>query len=113
MTASAHFSETLASLQAYPLLNKTMDLKVSHLLWFKDAADVFRDNQILDWLKKYQLHQVVKYSSLIFKAVQRKHPGLIFKDFAFSLAKEGGKRWVYLYCHEKIADVVNTAYREE
>lgn len=113
MTGLARFAEKISSLQTYPLVNKTMDLRVSHLLWIKEAADIFRDNQLLAWLKKYQLHQIVKYSSLIFQTIKRKHPGLIFKDFVFSIAKEGGKRWVYLYCHEKIAAEANTAYRGE
>ncbi|MFQ5673651.1 MAG: hypothetical protein ACE5G9_11190 [Nitrospinales bacterium] len=113
MAASARFAGKVFSLQNLPLINKALDLKVSHILWVKDTADIFKDSQLAAWLKKYKLQQVIKYSSLIFKAVKKRHPGLIFKDFAFSLVKEGGKRWVYLYLHEKIAGEANATYREE
>lgn len=113
MTAAARFAGKVSCLQNMPLINKTLDLKIAHILWVKDTADIFQDSQLAAWLKKYQLHQAIKYSSLIFKAVKKKHPGLIFQDFAFSLAREGGKRWVYLYLHEKIAIEANAAYREE
>ncbi|MFQ5717751.1 MAG: hypothetical protein ACE5GQ_11725 [Nitrospinales bacterium] len=107
----ARLAEETASLQSYPVINKALDLRISHVLWVKDAADILRDNQLLNWLGKYNLHHVVKYSSLIFKAVSKRHPGLIFKDFAFTLAREGGKRWVYLFFHRKIAAEAHMIYK--
>ena len=89
LKASARFAETISFLQTYPFVNKALDLRVSHLIWIKDAAEVFQDNQLLAWLKNYQIHKVVKYSSLIFKTIKTKHPSLIFKDFAFSLERCG------------------------
>ena len=42
---------------------------------------------------------------------QKKHPALLFRDFAFTLAGEGCKRWLYLYLHDKIAVETNTLYK--
>ncbi|MFQ5445061.1 MAG: hypothetical protein ACE5EK_10645, partial [Nitrospinales bacterium] len=54
----------------------------------------------------------LKFSHLLYKAIRRKHPGILFKDFAFFLVKEGGKRWIYFYLHDKIATEVNLIYQE-
>ena len=57
------------------------------------------------------INNAFKYSLLLFKIIQKKNPALLFRDFAFTLAGEGCKRWLYLYLHDKIAVETNTLYK--
>ena len=77
----------------------------------RDASDFLTNNQVLSWVRKHKLGHIFKYSLLLFKIIQKKHPGLLFRDFAFTLAGEGCKRWLYLYLHDKIAVETNTLYQ--
>jgi hypothetical protein len=45
--------------------------------------------------------------------VSKRHPGIIVKDLAFNLAVEGGKRWLYIYVHDKITLEANAIYSEQ
>ena len=111
MAAVAKLAEKTADIGSKPVLNRLMDIRVSRLLQAKNAVDVLKDNEILAWLRKYHLHKVVRYSTLIYKVVRKKHPGILVKEFGFILAKEGLKRWVCLHLMEKIGVEVNTVYR--
>lgn len=112
MTGLERFSEKIAALQSYPVVNKLLGFRVSHVFLIQDTAKLVRDQKVLQWLQKYQVRYVLKFSHLLYKAIRNKHPGILFKDFAFFLVKEGGKRWVYFYLHDKIATEVNLIYRE-
>lgn len=111
MMGFARFAEWIHAIQTKPVLNKLLDLRVSHLLRVKDSAQFLRGTEIWSWLQKYQLHRAVKWSRLLYKIVLKRHPGILFKEFAFALAKEGGKRWVYLYLHDKIAEEAALTYQ--
>ena len=62
-------------------------------------------------LKKYPVGRFVKISRLLYQTVQKKHPGVLFKDFALFVVKESAKRWLYVYLHDKIALEANHAYK--
>ena len=110
LASGLYLSEQIAAIQTYPFVNKILDLRVSHALMTKDAADFLTNNQVLSWVRKYKLGYIFKYSLLLFKVIQKKHPALLFKDFAFTLAGEGCKRWLYLYLHDRITLEINALY---
>ena len=112
LASGVYFAEQIATIQTYPFLNKILDLRIAHALMTKDTADFLTNNQVLAWVNKHKLTYIFKYSLLLFKAIQRKHPALLFKDFAFTLAGEGCKRWFYLYLHDRITIEINALYRE-
>jgi len=109
----ARFCDTLAALRSRPVWGRLLGLKVTHLLWMKDAADYLQESQALAWVQKTRLHHVAKYSRLLYKVVNKKHPGLLVKDLAFTFVKEGAKRWLAIYLHDKIALEADRLYREE
>ena len=78
----------------------------------KDTADFLANNHVLSWVRRHKLTYIFKYSLLLFKVVEKKHPALLFKDFVFTLAGEGCKRWFYLYLHDKITLETNALYRK-
>ena len=110
LTTLLYLSEQIADIQNYPFVNKVLDLRVSHALMTKEANSFLMNSHVLFWIKKYKLGHIFKYSLLLFKVIQKKHPALLFKDFAFTLAGEGCKRWLYLYLHDRITEKTNTLY---
>lgn len=112
MMGAARFADVLYALESKPVLNKLLGIRVSHIFMVKDAADFIVDHPIMAKLKKYKVGNVLKYSALIYKVFKRKHPGILFKDFAFSLGIEGGKRWFYIYLHDKLALEAHLIYSE-
>ncbi len=94
-----------------PVLNKMLDLKISYLTGAKEVATPFTDNQFFDWVKKYQVGRAAKWGKSIYKTLQKKQPGILFRDVALGVIKEGGKRWLILYLHDKIAEETNKLYR--
>lgn len=108
----AHFAEMVSELRTKPILNKLLNIRVAHILKIKDTADLILDSPLMGWIKKYRLNKIVNYTTLIFKTILKKHPGAIFQHFAFSLVTEGGKRWIYLYVHDKIAAEANFIYKD-
>lgn len=108
----ARFAEMISELRTKPILNKLLNIRVAHILRIKDTTDLILDSPLMGWIKKYRLNKIVHYTALIFKAILKKHPGAIFQHFAFSLVTEGGKRWVYLYVHDKIATEASFIYKE-
>jgi len=111
LASGLYLSGQIASIQTYPFVNKILDLRVSHVLITKDAANFLTNNQVLSWVRKHKLGYIFKYSLLLFKVIQKKHPALLFKDFAFTLTGEGCKRWFYLYLHDRLTIEVNTLYK--
>lgn len=106
------FSDQIATIRTYPFLDKMLYLKISHILLTKDTASFLKNNQVLSWIREHKLNYIFKYSLLLFKAIKKKHPSLLFKDFTLTLAGEITKRWLYLHLHDKIAMEINTLYRE-
>ncbi len=101
----------MASIRHKPVLNKLLNIRVSHLLLAKDALDFLRESELGSWLKKYPVGRFVKFSRLLHQTVQKRHPGVLFKDFALFLGKEAIKRWLYIYLHDKIAVEAIHAYK--
>jgi hypothetical protein len=112
LMSGVRFLETLAAIQNYPFVHRLLDLRVTHILLVKDTADFLKDNQFLSWVKKRKLNYVFKYSYLLFQVVRKANPGLLFKDFAVTLAGEGFKRWFFLHLHEKIAGEAHMVYQD-
>ncbi|MZH42267.1 MAG: hypothetical protein F3740_10765 [Nitrospinae bacterium] len=107
----AGYLEWAGRLNEKPVLNKMLDLKVSCLTGAKEVAIPFTDNQFYDWFKKYQVGRAAKWGRTIFKTLQKKQPGILFRDVALGIVKEGSKRWLMLYLHDKIAEETNKLYR--
>lgn len=111
LMSGVRFLETLAAIQNYPFVHRLLDLRVTHILLVKDTADFLKDNQFLSWVKKRKMNYVFKYSYLLFQVVRKANPGLLFKDFAVTLAGEGFKRWFFLHLHEKIVVEAHMVYQ--
>ena len=111
LMSGVRFLETLAAIQNYPFVHRLLDLRVTHILLVKDTANFLKDNQFLSWVKKRKLNYVFKYSYLLFQVVKKANPGLLFKDFAVTLAGEGFKRWFFLHLHEKIVVEAHMVYQ--
>ncbi|MGP0629744.1 hypothetical protein ACTRW9_08550 [Nitrospina sp. 32_T5] len=111
LLALARFAEQVAALREQPVLSKLLDLRLSHMLRMKDTTDWILESQIFNLLRKYKVGTAVKYSTLIYKAFRRGHPGILFRDFAFTIAQEGLKRWLMVYLHGKLAVQAHWIYR--
>ena len=107
------YLEWVGNLGQKPVLNKMLGLRLSHLTGVKEVAMPFADNKLFDWIKKYQVGRAAKWSRTIFKTVQKKQPAILFRDVAMGLVKEGGKRWLVLYLHGKIAEETNRLYKPQ
>lgn len=105
------YLEWTGQLSQKPVLNKMLGLRVSHLTGAREVALPFSDNKLFDWIKKYQVGRAAKWSKTIFKTLQKKQPAILFRDVAIGVVKEGGKRWLILYLHDKIAMETNKLYK--
>ena len=112
LTSGLHFFDQIAAIRTYPFLNKALDLRITHILVAKDTANFLMNSQVLAWVRKHKLTHIFRYSILLFKVVGKKHPALLFKDFAFTLVGEGCKRWFYLYLLDGVALETNILYRK-
>jgi hypothetical protein len=110
LASGLRLSGQIVAIKTYPFIKTILGLKVSHLLMTKDATDFLTNNQVFSWVKKYEFGYILKYSSILFKVFQKKHPAILFKDFAFTLAGEGCKRLFYLYLHYKITAETNILF---
>ncbi len=107
----SRFAEQIVNLNTKPVVNKMLRLRLSHLLKVKDAADWALENQLAGLARKYKIGTAVKYSTLIYKAFKKGHPGILFKDAALMLTREAGKRWLWVYLHDKIAVEAHWVYK--
>lgn len=105
------YLEWTGQLSQKPVLNKMLGLRVSHLTGAREVALPFSENKLFDWIKKYQVGRAAKWSQTIFKTLQKKQPAILFRDVAIGVVKEGGKRWLILYLHDKIAMETNKLYK--
>ncbi len=112
MLGVSRLSDEIGSLRNKPVAKQLLQIRLSHLLLAKDAVDYLRDSELLSWLKKYPVHRVMKLANLIYQTLSKKHPGLLLKDVAFFLVKETGKRWLYVYLHDRIALEANHTFKE-
>jgi hypothetical protein len=101
--------EGVARLGQKPVLNKILKIRVSKLTQAKYIALPLGQNKILEWVNKYQVGGIAKWSHTLYKTLQKK-PGILLRDVAFGVFKEGGKRWLVLYLHDKIAAEANKLY---
>lgn len=113
MLGAIRFADEIGSLESIPLLNKLLAIRVSHILMVKNASDFIVENPVVSKLSKYRVGSVLKYAALAYRAISKRNPGIIVKDIAFSLAMEGGKRWFYIYLHDKIVLEANAVYSEK
>ncbi|MZH02411.1 MAG: hypothetical protein F3745_03150 [Nitrospinae bacterium] len=107
------YLEWAGKLGQKPVLNKMLGLRVSHLTGARELTIPFSDNKFFGWVQKYQVGQAAKWSRTIFKALQKKQPAILFRDVAIGVVKEGGKRWLILCLHDKIADETNKLYKAQ
>lgn len=113
MLSVGRMADQFVSLRDQPVFKKILDLRLSHIMKVKDSADFILENQLFQFASKYKVGTAVKYSSLVYKAFKKGHPGILFKDFAFVLAREGVKRWLAVYVHNKIAVEANRVYSND
>ena len=120
----ADYLEWAGQLSKKPVLNKMLGLRISHLTGVKEVAlpfypswagkpglNIMPDNKIFGWMHKYQVGRAAKWSRTIFKTLRKKQPAILFRDVVIGLVKEGGKRWLILSLHDKIAGETNTLYK--
>ena len=107
----SRFAEQIVNLNTKPVVNKMLQLRLSHLLKVKSATDWALENQVADLVRKYKVGTAVKYSALLYKAFKKGHPGILFKDVALTLTREAGKRWLVIYLHDKIAVEAHWIYK--
>ena len=100
----------VARLDQKPVLNKILKIRVSKLTQAKDIALPLGQNKILEWVNKYQVGGIAKWSHTLYKTLQKKQPGILLRDVAFGVVKEGVKRWLVLYLHGKVAAEANKLY---
>ena len=107
------YLEWVGNLRQKPVLKKMLGLRLSHLTGAREVALPFAESKLFDWAKKYQVGRAAKWSKTIFKTLQKKQPAILFRDVAFGLVKEGGKRWLILILHGKIANETNRLYQHD
>ena len=100
----------VARLDQKPVLNKILKIRVSKLTQAKDIALPLGQNKILEWVNKYQVGGIAKWSHTLYKTLKKKQPEILLRDVAFGVVKEGGKRWLVLYLHGKVAAEANKLY---
>ena len=106
------YLEWVGNLSRKPVLNKMLGLRLSYLIKAREVAVPFAESKLFDWAKKYQAGRAAKWSKTIFKTLQKKQPAILFRDGAMGIVKEGGKRWLILYLHGKIANETNKLYTD-
>jgi hypothetical protein len=102
--------EGVARLGQKPVLNKILKIKISQLTQVKDLALPLGQNKVMEWVNEYQVGGIAKWSHTLYKTLQNKQPGILLRDIAFGVVKEGGKRWLALYLHGKVAVEANKLY---
>ena len=106
----ADFLEGVTRLGQKPVLNKILKIRISRLTQAKDLALPFGQNKISEWVNKYQVGGIAKWSHTLYRTLQKKQPGILLRDVVLGIVKEGGKRWFVLYLHGKVAAEANKLY---
>ena len=102
--------EQIGRLTQKPVLNKILKIRIAQLTQAKTIGLPLGEYKIFDWMSRYQVGRIAKWSHTLYRTLQKKQPGILFRDVVFGIAKEGGKRWLVLYLHEKIAAEANKLY---
>ena len=102
--------EQIGRLTQKPVLNKILKIRITQLTQAKTMALPLGEYRIFDWMSRYQVGRIAKWSNTLYRTLQKKQPGILFRDVVFSIVKEGGKRWLVLYLHGKIAAEANKLY---
>ena len=102
--------EGVARLGQKPMMNKILKILISQLTAVKDLALPLGQSKVMEWINKYQVGGIAKWSHTLYKTLQKNKPGILLRDVAFGVLKEGGKRWLVLYLHSKIATEANKLY---
>jgi len=113
MLAVGRMADQVVSLREQTVFKRVLDLRLSHIARVKDATDWVLENELFQFVQKYKVGTAVKYSTLVYRAFKKGHPGILFKDFAFVLAREGVKRWLAVYAHNKIVIEANRVYMDK
>ena len=100
----------IGRLRQKPVLNKLLKIQISQLTKAIDITLPLGKNKVFEWTNKFQVGRIAKWSQTLYRTIQKKQPGILFRDVVFGLVKEGGKRWLVLYFHEKIAVEANKLY---
>ena len=100
----------IGRLRQKPVLNKLLKIRVCQLTKARDITLPMGKNKVFEWTNKFQVGRIAKWSRTLYRTIQKKQPGILFRDVAFGLIKEGGKRWLVLYFHDKIAIEANKLY---
>lgn len=93
-----------------PVLNKLLSIRIAHLTQAKEIALPFAEDKVMGWMKKYQVGRIAKWSRTFYRTLHKKQPGILFRDVVLGVVKEGGKRWLVLYLHGKVAEEANKLY---
>ena len=102
--------EQIGRLTQKPVLNKILKIRITQLTQAKTMVLPLGEYRIFDWMSRYQVGRIAKWSNTLYRTLQKKQPGILFRDVVFSVVKEGGKRWLVLYLHGKIAAEANKLY---
>ena len=102
--------EQIGRLAQKPVLSKILKIRITQLTQAKTLALPLGEYRIFDWMSRYQIGRIAKWSNTLYRTLQKKQPGILFRDVVFSVVKEGGKRWLVLYLHGKIAAEANKLY---
>jgi len=102
--------EQIGRLTQKPVLKKILKIRINQLTQAKTMALPFGEYRIFDWMSRYQVGRIAKWSHTLYRTLQKKQPGILFRDVVFGIVKEGGKRWLVLYLHGKIAAEANKLY---
>ena len=95
--------EQIGRLTQKPVLNKILKIRITQLTQAKTMALPLGEYRIFDWMSRYQVGRIAKWSNNLSRTLQEKQAGILFRDVVFSGVKEGGKRWLGLYRQGKIA----------
>ena len=102
--------EQIGRLTQKPVLSKILKIRITQLTQAKTIALPLGEHRIFDWMSRYQVGRIAKWSHTLYRTLQKKQPGILFRDVMFGIVKEGGKRWLVLYLHGKIATEANKLY---
>jgi len=110
LKSAAESLEGIGRLRQKPVLNKLLKIRISQLTKAREITVPLGKNKVFEWTNKFQVGRIAKWSQTLYRTIQKKQPGILFRDVAFGLITEGGKRWLVLYFHDKIAVEANKLY---
>ena len=100
----------IARLGKKPVLNNLLKIRISQLTKVRDIALPIGQNKVYEWTNKFKVGPIAKWSHTLYRVIQKRQPGVLFRDVALGLVKEGGKRWLVLFFHDKVAVEANKLY---